>query len=600
MRKGLTKTLMAVAVAIMAMQAMAMAPVIGEIPSPVVGNAENVTPAQGFVYPDAIDLTRYVSDQESNSSQIIWSYEIIGTAKYRINNKDSMNTGGGDNPVSPGAKSLNLAVGGGEADFDSNPLTITVRNINLTPIIGTVGTSPGANDASGVINAETQAVTLYASDQTTYSSKSIWFYSNVGNDRLSPGLVPVYEYRADHATTTGWTWALINASVTQSNGTDGRSFCHTTVQSSTADNLAKWKSPYGTAAQATLPLVANSVYRIRLIINSSQTNVDNVPYWDVTVNNFDQVGSTFYGQNGYGANFFFLSNVGGANAAVQSGGDVPFEFWWTPSAVSSTRWNDTSDTQAGPFGPSNVDNRNAFIEFRILQAATNSGTNGNRAFGTMCLKDVTIEKADLTAMQVLTAASPVYSAASITNSASGGTSRINSGNFTSSFSGGTLTITPTAAGSGSTGSFTALVEPGDTNIDYTNQSATVDNYPCPMDLQTLYLISMDLSAPTQADMDNPPAIFWVGADSLTNELICLSWVTPVNFWHHAGPPLTPTSYKAFFHSNYGTVHSNDPQFSWWSIFRPRFMVGNDPSLGANETKAGAIRLHNMRVDKVQF
>jgi len=119
MRKGLTKTLMAVAVAIMAVQVMAMAPVILDIPSPVVGNAENVTPANGFVYPDAIDLTQYVTDLESDSAQIIWSYEIIGTPKYRINNKDSMVTPG-DNPVNPGAKSLNAAVGGGEADADSS------------------------------------------------------------------------------------------------------------------------------------------------------------------------------------------------------------------------------------------------------------------------------------------------------------------------------------------------------------------------------------------------------------------------------------------------------------------------------------------------
>jgi len=598
MRKGLTKTLMTVAVAIMAMQAMAMAPVILDIPSPVVGNADSVTPANGFVYPDAIDLTRYVTDQESNSSQIIWSYEIIGTPKYRINNVDSMDTGGGDNPVSPGAKSLNNAVAGGEADSDTNPLTITVRNVNLSPIIGDPGTDPGT---TGVVDSETQAVTLYASDQSTYSSKSIWFYSTSGEiDRLSPGGEEIWHHRGDSPTTAGWNFNSPSGDVTGSNGADGLSFCLTTTMSTTADKVGLWKTPYGPADEATLPLVANSVYRIRLLITSTQTNVDDVPYWDVTVNNFDQIGGTYYGGNGYGANFFFLANTGGANAVVTTSGEMPFEFWWCPSAISCARWNETSETQPGPFAPSNVDNRNAFIEFRILQSASNTGTNGARSFGTLCLTDVTVEKYDLSAMQVLTASSPVYDATSITNSASGGTSVVNTGNFTSSFSGGTLTITPTTAGSGSTGQFVATVEPGDTTIDYLNQSATVDNYPCTMDLQTLYLVSMDLSAPTQADMDNPPAIFWVGADSLTNELICLSWVTPVNFWHHAGPGLTATTYKAFFHSNYGTSHSGESQYSWWKIFRPRFMLGNDPSLGSSEAKTGAIRIHNMRVDRVQF
>jgi len=611
MKKGLTKTLMAVAVAIMAMQAMAMAPVIGNIPSPVVGNAENVTPAVGFVYPDAIDLTRYVSDLESASSQIIWSYTTATAAKYSINGKAALDISGGDNPVSPGAKALN-SVAGGEADFDSNPLTITIRNTDLSPIVGAVGTDPGT---PGILSGETQAVTLFASDQTTYSMKSVWFYTqDGGRDHLSPGLTPIYEYPGTYTATTGWRYKQIvgGAGISGSNGS-GSQFCITTVQSSTTDVLARWASPYGDHNTAPLQLVANSAYRIRVTVSSSQTNVDNDPYWDLTVRNWDDnpVGSGGFnggptGGDGFGANFYFLSNVGGANAVTQSEGFKEFVFWWTPSPVSTAKWNDTSDTQPGPLAPSMLDWREFYIEFRILQSASNTGTNGARSSGTLCVRDVTVERVDMSAMQNLTPSNPVYNLTSITSAAvntTGGSSGGGLG-FTPVISGGTLTITPSGAGAGASGQFVANAWPGDGTVDYSagGQNATADDFPCPMDPQTLYLVSMDLSAPSQNDMDHPPGVFWVGADCFTNELICLSWVTPVNFWHHAEPGLTPTTYKAFFYSNYGTAHGGLPEYSWYSIFRPRFQMGNDPGLapGGGETKVGGIRIHNMRVDKVTF
>jgi len=606
---------MAVAVAIMAVQAMAMAPVILDIPSPVVGNAENVTPANGFVYPDAIDLTKYVTDQESQSSQIIWSYEIIGTPKYSINGKVSMVTPG-DNPVSPGATQTLNTVAAGEADFDSNPLTITVRNINLSPIPGQAGTDPGT---PGILTGETQAVTLYASDQTTYSAKSVWFYTDDGgHDRLSPGNIQ-YQFPGDHANTSGWNYALLGGAVSQSNGT-GMQFCFTTTASTSAtdDKLATWQSPYsGDPALSTMELVANSAYKIRMVINGSQTDVTKVPYWDMTVNNDGGEGhapiasdfSNYRGRNGFGGNFFFLSNTGGANAAIQQTGGKPFIFWWCPSPVSTARWNDTTETQTGyfggpgPYAPSMVTNRNAFVEFRVLQTASNAGANQIGPFGTLCLTDLTVERFDMSTMQVVTA--NLYNATTITSTntnADGGTGT----NYTASFSGGTLTLTPTTAGSGPTGTFLAQVGSGTSPAFSFSPETAQDhaNYPCTMDPQSLYLVSMDLSAPTQSDMDHPPAQFWLGADCPTNELICLAWVTPVNFNHHAGPTLTPSTFKAFFYSNYASTPGAG--FEWVSIFRPRFMLTNNGNLGRGEdsqgalNKSGAIRIHNMKVDKVMF
>jgi len=591
MRKGLTTTLMAVAVAVLAMQAMAMAPVIKDIPSPVVGNAETQTPANGFVYPDAIDLSKYVTDQESSSASIIWSFEIVGTPKYKINGAVSMNSGT-DNPVAPGAKEIAHQVQGGEANFDNNPLTITIRNFNLSPVPGQAGTTPSG---SGIIDAETQAVTFYASDQTTFSaSKPVWFYTQVGADTFKGTGTTCYGPN-DFPTSSGWTYVSMGGNVSSSFDQTNSQICITTTQSTTVDSLAEWKGPYGSqASQCVIPLVANAAYQIRVLINSSQNTAGKAPMFDLTVNNFDYVSGTPVGGNGYGANYFFMDNVGGANAALTTQGGKAFEFWWCPSPVSVARWNDTSDTQPGPFAPSMANYRNAFVEFRILQAATNLGTNGAQAFGTVCLTNIEVTRYDMSALQ--TVGSPAYNPGTITNATSGGNSSAQVSNLTMNFNGGKLTLTPTNKDSAM-----ALVNPGDNNINGYTQADCVDDYPCTMANGELYLVSVGLDAPTQTDADTPPAIFWVGADSLTNELICLSWVAPVNFWHHAMPATgSVQTYKAFFHTNYTTVHGGSASYSWMKIFRPRFMLMNNTTLGSNEAKTGAVRINWMRVDKVTF
>jgi len=613
MKKGLTKTLMAVAVAIMAVQAMAMAPVILDIPSPVVGNAENVTPANGFVYPDAIDLTKFVTDLESQPEQIIWSYTTASAPKYRINNVDALDLGTNDG-VHPGTSALNNPVGGGEADPDSNPLTITIRNSDLSPL-GGAGTVPGT---SGIQDNETQAVTLIASDETTRSMRSFWFYTdNGGADRLSPGTTEIYHYPGTYTSTTGWRYSVITShGNSYSNGANGAQFCITTVVGTatdgSADQAASWASPYGDHTVTPLQLVANSAYRIRATLSGTQTNADNSPFFDLTVNNsfmeYPAGSGSYIGGTAFGGNFYFLCNQGGAEAPLQADGDKVFTFWWCPPAVSAANWNDTSETglplvggvgHPGPFAPSQIESRVFYIEFRILQSASNLGTNGNRSSGTICLKDLVVERADLSAMVNLTASSPIYNTSNLTAGTIRATA-VPTGNATIAFSGGALTITPAGAGAGTAGNFIADVSPGDGNIDYFNQNTTADDYPCPMDNQTLYQISMDLSAPTQGDLDHPIGVLFLGADTLTNELICLAWNTPVNAWHHSAPSLTPQSYKAFFYSNYGTLHANQSQFAWWSEFRPRIQLGSNSALGPAETKTGAIKISNIRVDRVQF
>jgi len=113
MKKGLHVTLMTVAIAAMALQAMAMAPVISQIPDPVVGNeiaitggAYLVTSPTPFYYPDAFDLNAYVADGDTADGDILWSYSYSGTEIYRINNVAPLVIGT-DDINAPGAKRLN-------------------------------------------------------------------------------------------------------------------------------------------------------------------------------------------------------------------------------------------------------------------------------------------------------------------------------------------------------------------------------------------------------------------------------------------------------------------------------------------------------------
>jgi hypothetical protein len=279
-----------------------------------------------------------------------------------------------------------------------------------------------------------------------------------------------------------------------------------------------------------------------------------------------------------------------------------FEFWWCPTAISTTRWNDTTNgghaDDPPPFFPGKGDAKDGFIEFRVLCYRSVAVGNAASWAGQLCLKDLTIDRFDMTTMRVL---SNVWTAASVTDAVGAGgntgTSVSSGGPFTASYGSGALTITP--VGSGTQGMI-AQVEPGDRIFDFLNQAPNNDDFPCPMDNQTLYQITLGLSAPSSTDAANPPDLIWVGADTFTTELICFSWTSIQGY--HVGMPNTgtPQEFKSFFFSNYGTNHSGDAGLSWWSRFRPRLMIGNATTLGGNEANNGAIRLSSWKVDKVAF
>jgi len=609
MRKGLTKTLLAVAVVTMAIQAMAMAPVIGEIPSPVIGDLVGTSDSNTFVWPDAIDLTQYVSDQESTPGQILWSYEII-TANpsdphlYQINGAAEV-VAGVDNLVTPPAGKIIAGPGATDDDpakVDSHPYTITIRNKHLSPIEG-----PNAADSgtTGVLSSETQAVTFYASDGTTVSLqqpsldrfKVVRFYTTDNEeDRFSGGMITVDPRRDFTTGSQGFAFGNQQGGLTSAQSASG--LCMTTP--ALGDNSGEWHGPHGMLA-----LVANSAYRIRAVLNGTMQS-GQCPYYDIIVNSYGlNAGGTLTGLNLYGGNMFFLDSAGTANAAVAAA-DKTIDVWYCPSAVSTANWNDASDQaglpagthDGGPFNEANLDKNGAFIQFRILDASSSDAAiHASTSLGTLCLKSLQIDRCDLGILAVTGSNLYPSGATAVTDSAvSGGNTRVEPGgaNYTANWDGDGLRLNA----SGTVQSMFLNVNPeanGHPVFDYQNQASVEAYYPVRPDHQALYQVSMDLAAPTATDAANPPDIFWLGADTVTNDLIQLSYVT-LNSWHHAMPTTTRSTYKMLFWSGYGVATTNPV---WFDNFRPRFMLANSSNLGGGgEANTGALKIYNMRVDKL--
>ena len=155
MHKGLKSTLLTVAVALLGFKAMATAPTISSMPDIIIGDAETATPANEYVFPDAVDADTKVSDTDSTDGQIIWSYTNPG-GNYRINNA-TPNTG---DLVNPAAGSRINVVDTDPKQVDNNPRTFTFRNIVHSPIGGSY---------TQATTSEGQVVTVVASDGSTAS-----------------------------------------------------------------------------------------------------------------------------------------------------------------------------------------------------------------------------------------------------------------------------------------------------------------------------------------------------------------------------------------------------------------------------------------------
>lgn len=570
MRKGLTQTLLTVAVALLGFNAMSAAPIIGNIPDVIIGDAEAGTSSNLFVYPDAINLDTFVSDDNTSDGAILWSYSASGTA-YRLNGAPEI--GAGD-PNAPGGASL--AGDSDAAKVDANARTVTFRNINRSPV-GGPNTAP--------TTSESEVVTLFASDSTTYSQKDFMvFVDNDGADALSGGSSYVLEFSKSFTQgAQGWVSFVdfaIGGTVTTTQGASG--LC---VDVSLAGvNIGGWATePFSAANYTGIDLTANSVYQVRTGVTVSGATAGTAPAWTMV---YMQKATLYAGDNVFFGNFGDANAPFPLNTASTASEKQVYEAWVTPIAIQTAQFN------AGAFTGAALAENGMRLELRAIDVA-NAGYNAENDAGQICWNSVEVRRYDIDSLgiestpynQTTFQASPANQGATV-NPANWTTTDFGA-NSTVSYTGGVISILPASASAWSDSGPGAFVvaEPGD------QTPATVDNFPVPWVSDKLYKVTALMAANSVAGEANGPDFVRVGVDTLSNELIAYGAVT-INYNKIAMPKAgTPQPYVQFLFGHSRSA-STDPAAQG---LRPNFAIGcNGSFLGS--TNVGGILVSGVRVD----
>lgn len=605
MRKGFRVTLATVAIAFMGFNAMAKAPTIADIPDIIVGDEEQSTAANVFVFPDALNLDQWVNDDDSTDGQIIWSYSVADPAnnRYTINGAEPIDLLSEDPVSPPSAKRI--------SDVDSDPLTtdtlartITVRDELRSPVATGGGLGPYPEPATTGILSDDRVVTLWASDGSSASNRSILVYTrNDGPDQLSPERV-IDVFRDFTAGTFGWTSQLGSGTVNASqSATDG--LCLNVPAD--GDNDGNWASPFGI-----VELVKNAVWEARLTITTDVTTQGQVPLVQMVYDNFATDGSQ--GKNDFGGEMFILDNEGGANApGFGRTGDENFVFYMAPASFQAPQFADAPD---GFFSSALDADNDIRMIFRVQDLASGGYLAGDDA-GSVCLKELTVLRHDFAEMNTVAEVYSVEAFSDISGAPADPTAfglDVIGEATTMTIDGGDAVIAADdGAWSADDPDSVVLFRPGDTTVNLTTTATSEndDNWPIEYTANTSYYIEYELSMNTQAGESSPPDSIRLGADVLTQELLVDHFVASNSEDTSVGFPdfqrgLTmprynggvPQKYACFFysHSLSSTTIPNADRF------RPRFEVlnaGTAQPFGrtANE---GDIRVHSVRVLEIDW
>jgi len=638
MKKGLTLTLMTVAIAMLGIQAMAYAPVIGDIPSPIIGGSA-ASGATAFVYPEAINLTTYVTDPGTTLSTLMWSYSTsAASSNYAINGVGPIATSGATNgtAMTPGNLQINLGLKNGETKGDaSNPNDITIRNVTYAPLSGSGGANPGS--LTGIQATQTEEITFYASDGTTYgTSKPVYFYTDLtGADRISVSQTagqptPVFTPPPFSSTqSNGFVGGVTNsggsAATHDSMSATANGLCFTVPSrsnSGTGANSVTNTLSY-TSAQGIIPIVANAVYRIRVTLNGSQTAVGSTPFWDLNLQNPQvTVGGVGTVANMYGADMYILDNEGGANSVISSTNGQTFDFWWTPAAVSTPQWNDATN---GAFAPNYAGSLTTVLQFRMLDTDANPGIQAWLKSGTICLSQMAIDRWDLGSIVKPTTPDWIIDSGTgktgfVQNTTGNGNFQLNNAYATAtvSYSNGALVVAPPAGTTGASLQVTNIWPGKDTLVGTQTYSNTpADNaiiqeaYPVPWKSNTLYQITINLAANSAADASQMPDAYFLGMSTASNEANYQSMITSIGFWPSGGnrqnvgpgaPTTTASTYMAFYygqHQSAGSVQYNIPGsvFDW---LQPFLQIVNTNAVQGNGANTGKTVISQFAVYEVTF
>jgi len=613
MHIGLKSTLTTVAVALLGLKAMAMAPTITQLPDVLIGDEAGASGGatvgasidNNFVYPDAYDINAKVSDDNTTPGAIRFSFLNPG-GHYSINARTRLD-GSAENLDNPSA---NYSIDGGDDpdSVDANMRSLTFRNIQFSPL-PLQASYPDPGTPVGV-PSDGQQVTLVASDGTTHSMSSFTAYIvNDGNDALSPSSTQVNVLDQDLSQNLGWIYAqdVATGSVSHT-GPDTNGLCVTV--SAEGINIIGWNSqidyiinnvagtPYNTVS-----LVDNAVYRTRVTVATTAAPTL-VPAWYFgNQNTVDLYGS---------ANIFFdsgvpNSGVAGANTPPAAGTLAVFENVMNAPGMSNAAFK----TQVFNT-PANAPLKDYRLKFRTLDVGTGAGNPVTDPYGaasdvgTLCWKRIVIDRFDISSLQVQSTpynntnmVLAVNAAAGTANTQPGAVTVLDfsgAGNSTVSFTGGGITFQPTAAGASTWNTTTGngaffLINPGDgLNSAATNEM--IDNYPVPWDTGQLYRIVYTLVAPDATSESNPPDFYFIGGDVLTNEIITNTYGTTKLGLANMPKQGTPQEFFGFWHGNNQTLSS-----ALFRTMRPHFQFGTNNGF-VDVPNTGGLRMTGIRVEKV--
>jgi hypothetical protein len=595
MRKGLT-TLTAVAVALLGFNAMAMSPVVSDLGTPVVGNAESAT--FDFIFPDAWNLDLLVFDQETSDAGIAWSYVTetfdgifagVGDSRYLLNGVEALIDPSAAEAIAPPAgnriDTQNLDPATGQ---DSNNRTVTIRDRTLTPI-GSPNVDPGA---AGIVGSE--PVTLFASDGSTVSwASTIIFTENGGEDHFSGVQVEVVEVldgsTADISTNPAapgddFTYtdfdAISSQPETNTQFSQDATFGACITAAALGDNIGSLDSPDGRFALADL-----YVYRVRTEMSTTAA-VGETPLISMTYNS---------PLNEYGGEIIILDNVGGANAPNNgSNGRPEFQFWIGPPGLEVAAWR---DTVSGAFAPAS--NADSFkLVLRLLDVAAVVG--GNARAGSVCWKTVELGRILLTDLLAGETNIPVPALAAA-NGTTGwqlfdniaGAVDVWTVNFTAGTAVVTADTTPTV------GVAFMTLRPGNGDGTAGNPAGLPDDYPIAWDTpEQLLHIAMTIAADATAAAD-PPEVLRLGADTPTQEIITNHFMAVLGIGEKLMPTTTAVTYHAFHytHSLTAAVFANADTIRPLLDFADRD-AGGEFGTDGSTTASGSWTVSNVTVGDV--
>jgi hypothetical protein len=583
MKKGFALTLLTVAIALVQVSTTyATAPLISDPGDVIIGdleNAPNSTSTNIFVAPDIIEADLIVSD-DTPDNQIKWSY-LSSSPDIRINDTPSLLPSlsglGADDPTSPSlAKRLDLVnTDDGSANDveDGNARTFTVRNILLSP----VATNPGDTGPAGppgLVHGPV-TVTLFASDCTTFGSRSISVFTIRGESDSLSGGGPEFLFSVDFQDLVDDGWIGGNSAGfggTVSSGTSG--LCMTVP--GPGANLVLW---FGPESQY-IELIANSAYRARVNASTTQTAVDAIPIWFYIFDNF-YLSSPIVANN-YGGFHWVLDNVGGAVGIGRANGRTQFDFWFNPNATPTGQWN------AGAFTPAADALNDTRPQVQIIDS--NAGINTDLDNGTICIENIAFYRQSRDSMQFSTVYNPpIDSSTHFLDDVAG-------------LAGGTLASLDDTNNVANVDLATSADDrvtllPYDENGDGVpgQQLGPLEFFPVVWNDNELFRNRTAMRA--QTSVADPVDSVFLAIDTVTNELGTFSYTTRSGgsvMVGAASPALASGEYEGYFFSQNAT----DSVIPDGNRHRPQTFLFNTVGLFGNGTGGDAVVIESLEYDQI--